>query len=485
MFLNTMPRYDILAESALEHVDRTWRHLVSNVGVDFLEPAACEVFARAGQRVEGGRVYLDPDYLLDRAGQAPSSFVLRGRNPERDVVIGAETMTVASVGGPPFVGLGADRRDSQLGDAADFIRLSQSFEQIACVGRPLEAVELPMETRHLDMLETLMSLSDKPYIGAGGWRTRAEDAIAMARIAHSSAASDGGAPIILEGINPNSPLRFDDRMLGALMAFAEAGQAVLISPWLLLGATSPVTIAAGLAQAVAESLAGIALVQEIRPGCPVVFGIFISNTDLRTGAPALGTPETMVATLAAGQVARRFGLPIRIGGDGHTTSQLPDAQAGYEAMMSVLPTFLAGGNLLIDTVGWLEAGLVASLEKFVIDVELIRMLEATFRPLEISDDTLAVGAFEEVGPGGHFFGCEHTLERFRTCFYMPLLSSRDNFDRWTRKGRPDTAQRALEIARQTLEEFEPPRLADPVADELREYTTRRRAEIVSSGEIAY
>jgi len=485
VFVNTMPRYEILGEPALEAIDRAWRRLLADIGVDFLDPAACRVFEQAGQRVEGTRVYLDPDYVLDRLARAPSSFVLRGRNPERSVSIGGDAMTVASVGGPPFVGLGAERRDSTLADAADFIRLSHSFEQIACVGRPLEAIELPMETRHLDMLETLMSSTDKPYIGAGGWRTRAEDAIAMARIVHGDAAGASGDPLILEAINPNSPLRFDDRMLGAMMAFAEAGQAVLVSPWLLLGATSPVTIAAGLAQAVAESLAGIALVEEIRPGCPVVLGVFISNADLRTGAPALGTPEAMIATLAAGQVARRFGVPIRIGGDGHTASQLPDAQSGYEALMSLLPTFLAGGNLVVDTVGWLESGLVASLEKFVIDVELLRMLEAAFRPLEVSDATLALDAFEEVGPGGHFFGCEHTMERFRTCFYLPLLSSRDNFDRWTRKGRPDTAARALEIAREALEAFEPPSLPDAVAAELREYAERRRAEIVASGEVAY
>jgi trimethylamine--corrinoid protein Co-methyltransferase len=193
----------------------------------------------------------------------------------------------------------------------------------------------------------------------------------------------------------------------------------------------------------------------------------------------------MIATLAAGQVARQFGVPIRIGGDGHTTSQLPDAQAGYEALMAMFPTFLAGGNLFIDTVGWLEGGLVASVEKFVIDVELLRMLETAFQPIEVDEDTLALSAFEEVGPGGHFLGCEHTLARFRTCFYEPLLSSRDNFDRWSRKGRPDTARRALAIARQALDDFEPPPLDAEIVDELHTYTERRVREIEESGEIAY
>jgi trimethylamine--corrinoid protein Co-methyltransferase len=458
---------------------------VSDVGVDFLDTEACEIFARAGQRVEGLRVHLDPDYVLDRLARAPSRFTLRARNREHDVVVGGDSMAVASVGGPPFVRSGDERRDATFEDAANFVRLSQSFPQIDCVGRLLEPVQLPMETRHLDMMQALITLCDKPYIGAGGWRTRAEDAIAMGEIVFGGRKQIEETPVLIEAVNPNSPLRFDDRMLGTLLAFAEARQAVLISPWLLMGAMSPVTIAAALAQATAESLAGIALVQEVSPGCPVVFGIYISNTDLRTGAPALGTPEGMVATLAAGQVARSFGVPIRIGGDGHTTSPLPDAQAGYEALMTMLPTFLAGGTLFIDTVGWLEAGLVASPEKFVIDIELLRMLETSFRPLLVDDDALAFGAFEEVGPGGHFFGCQHTLERFRTCFYEPLLSSRDNFDRWTQKGRPDTAGRARAIADEALAAFEPPPLEESLETELQAYVQRRMVEIEASGEIVY
>jgi len=485
MFVNQLPRYEILSEQALDAIDATWRRLVSEIGVDFQDDGACDIFAKAGQRVEGHRVRLDPEYVLERVAQAPETFDMQARNAARSIRVGGSNMVVASFGGPPFIRRGDKRAEPSLAESSDFVRLCQSFPEIDLVGRVLEPSELPAETRHLDLISMLISLCDKPLVGMGGWRTRSEDAIAMASIVFGGEDRIREKPAIIEAVNPNSPLRFDDRMIGTLLAFAEARQPVLISPWILMGASSPVTTAAALAQGAAESLAGIALVQEVSPGCPVVFGTYISNTDLRSGSPALGTPEAMIATLAAGQFARRFRVPIRIGGDGHTGSQLPDAQAGYEALMAMIPTFLAGGNFVVDTIGWLESGLVSSFEKFAIDIELLRMLEWTFRPLEVNEETLAFDAFEEVGPGGHFFGCQHTLDRFRTCFYEPLLSSRDNLDRWTRKGNPDTASRANDIVTSTLERFEPPPLDDSVREELDAYCERRRREIVASGEIAY
>lgn len=485
MFVNRLPRYEILSTEALNGIDRTWRRLVSDIGVMFEDHKACEIFARSGQRVDGYRVYLDPEWVLDRVARAPETFEMQARTPRHDVSIGGDSMVVASFGGPPFVRRGEERKEPSLADSSDFVRLCQSFPEVDLVGRVLEPAELPVETRHLDMLSMLISLSDKPYIGMGGWRARAEDAVAMTAIAFGGIDAIREKPAILEAVNPNSPLRFDDRMIGTLLAFAEARQPVLVSPWILMGASSPVTTAAAIAQGAAEALAGIALVEEVSPGCPVVFGTYVSNTDLRSGAPALATPEGMIATLVAGQFARRFRVPIRVGGDGHTGSQLPDAQAGYEALMTMLPTFLAGGNLVVDTVGWLENGLVSSFEKFAIDTELLRMLEWAFRPLQVDESTLAFDAYEEVGPGGHFLGCEHTLERFRTCFYEPLLSSRDNLDRWTRKGRPDTALRASAVVADALDKFEAPDLDESVREELLSYCERRRREIAESDELFY
>jgi trimethylamine--corrinoid protein Co-methyltransferase len=255
-----------------------------------------------------------------------------------------------------------------------------------------------------------------------------------------------------------------------------AGQPVVITPFLLMGAMSPVTVPSALVQQMAEGLAGIALAQTIRPGCPVVFGSFLSNTDLQSGSPSFGTPESALGILCTGQIARRFGLPWRSGG-GLTSSQTTDAQAAYEALMTMLPTFLAGANFVMHAAGWLESGLVSCYEKFIVDLEILRMLREEFTPLEIDEDSLAYGAHQEVGHGGHFLGAAHTLERFRTCFYRPLLSSTDNYERWLRRGGEDATARATHIWKQTLEAYEQPALDAGVDAELRAFVDRRRTEL--------
>ena len=283
-------------------------------------------------------------------------------------------------------------------------------------------------------------------------------------------------PAIISLINVNSPLRYDDRMLSALLEYARANQALVVTPFLLMGAMSPVSVAASLAQQVAEALAGIALVQTIRPGAPVVFGSFLSNTDMQSGSPSFGTPESAVGLLCTGQIARHYGLPFR-GGGALTASQTVDAQAAYEAAMTLWPTFLAGTNFVMHSAGWLESGLVSCYEKFVVDVEMLRMLHHVFQPLEINEETLAYGAHQEVGQGGHFLGAVHTLERFRECFYRPLLSSTENYERWKKKGGKDAASRASDVWHKTLEEYEEPALEQSLKDELKAYVDRRRTEL--------
>jgi len=265
-------------------------------------------------------------------------------------------------------------------------------------------------------------------------------------------------------------------MLDAQFEYSAANQPVVLTPFLLMGAMSPVTIPAALVQQIAEALSGIALAQLIRPGAPVIFGSFLSNIDMQSGSPTFGTPESGIGLLCTGQIARHFGLPFRTGG-GLTSSQVPDAQAGYEALMTMLPTFLAGANWVMHSAGWLEGGLVAGYEKFVVDVEILQMLQAEFTPLEIDEGSLAFDAHTEVGHGGHFLGAMHTLERFRTCFYRPMLSSSDNYERWMRGGGLDTAARATTIYQQKLEEYEPPPIDDAIRQELEEYVVRRRAEL--------
>jgi trimethylamine--corrinoid protein Co-methyltransferase len=283
-------------------------------------------------------------------------------------------------------------------------------------------------------------------------------------------------PCVISLINVNSPLRYDDRMLAALLEYARANQPTIVTPFLLMGAMSPVTVPAALAQQVAEGLAGIALVQLIRPGCPVVFGSFLSNTDMQSGSPSFGTPESAVGLLCTGQLARHFGLPWRSGG-GLTASQAVDAQAAYEALMTMLPTMLAGANYVMHAAGWLESGLVSCYEKFIVDIEILRMLEQEFTPLEVTEESLAFSAHEEVGAGGHFLGAAHTLERFRECFYRPLLSSTANYERWQRDGGKDAAARASEIYRQTLDEYEEPEMDADLRAELKAYVDRRRKEL--------
>jgi trimethylamine--corrinoid protein Co-methyltransferase len=326
------------------------------------------------------------------------------------------------------------------------------------------------------MVYALQTLSDKPYMGSVTSGPNALDTIAMSEILFGGREAIERTPASISLINVNSPLRFDDRMLAAMFEYTRANQAVVVTPFLLMGAMSPVSIPATLVQQLAEALAGIALVQMIRPGAPVVFGSFLSNTDMQSGSPSFGTPDSAIGLFCTGQLARKFGIPWRSGG-ALNAAQTVDAQAAYEALMTLMPTFLAAPNFVMHSAGWLEGGLVSCYEKFIVDIELLKMLRYEFTPLEIDEASLAFGAHEEVGAGGHFLGAAHTLERFRECFYRPLLSSTENFDKWQRNGGRDTTERAGEIWRKTLEEYEQPPIDEGIRTQLEEFVVRRRAEL--------
>jgi trimethylamine---corrinoid protein Co-methyltransferase len=477
MFVNRMPRYEILSEEAMATLDRGWRRIVSEIGVEFILPEAVEVFAAAGQKTQDATVWLDPEFVMEQVGKAPKEFDLQARNPDHSVRVGGDGMAFGSVYGPPFVRDGDVRREATMADFENFCRLSQAFPQLDSAGGTIcEPNDVPLDSRHLDMVLALQTLTDKPYMGSVTSGPNAADTIAMTELLLGGREAIERTPAVISLINVNSPLRYDDRMLAAMFEYVRAGQPVVITPFLLMGAMSPVSVPASLVQQMAEALAGIALAQLLRPGCPIVFGSFLSNTDMQSGSPSFGTPESAVGLLCTGQIARSFGLPWRSGG-GLTSSQTADAQAAYEAMMTMLPTFLAGANWVMHSAGWLESGLVSCYEKFVIDVEILRMLEEEFTPLEVDEASLAFDAHVEVGQGGHFLGAAHTLERFRECFYRPLLSSTENFERWKRLGARDAAARAGEIWRATLDEYEQPPLDDGVRAELEAYVTRRRAEL--------
>jgi trimethylamine--corrinoid protein Co-methyltransferase len=477
-FVNHMPRYEILSEEALDVLDRGWRRLVTEIGIEFLLPEAVELLRQAGQKVETDTlVKLDPEFILEQVAKAPREFDVQARNPEHTVHIGGEHMVFASVYGSPFVREGDVRRDATMADFENFVKLSQAFPQLdSAGGTVVEPNDRPLDSRHLDMVFALQTLSDKPYMGSVISGPNAVDTIRMGEILFGSREAIEQTPCSISLVNCNSPLRWDDRMLSAMLEYNRANQAVILTPFLLMGAMSPVSIPATLAQQLAEALSGIALTQLVRPGCPVVFGSFLSNTDMQSGSPSFGTPESAIGLFCTGQIARKYGLPFRSGG-ALNASQTVDAQAGYEALMTMLPTFLAGANFVMHAAGWLEGGLVSCYEKFIMDIELLRMLEHEFQPLEVDVESLAFGAHEEVGPGGHFLGAMHTLERFRECFYRPLLSSTENFDRWQRNGGQDAAARAAKIWRETLERYEPPPIDEGVRTQLEEFVSRRRAEL--------
>jgi trimethylamine--corrinoid protein Co-methyltransferase len=477
MFRNTMPRYEILSPDAMQTLDRGWRRIVSEIGIEFILPEAVEIFRAAGCRTEDAIVYLDPEFVLEQVAKAPHEFELTARNPEQSVHLGGDSMAFGAVYGPPFVRAGDERREATMADFENFVRLSQSFDQLDTPGGTIcEPNDRPLDSRHLDMVYALQTLSDKVHMGSVTSGANAEDTIRMCEIVHGGREAIERSPVVISLINVNSPLRYDDRMLAAMLEYVRAGQPVVITPFLLMGAMSPVTVPAALVQQMAEALAGIALTQIVRPGCPVVFGSFLSNTDLQSGSPSFGTPESALGLLCTGQIARYFGLPWRSGG-GLTSSQTVDAQASYEALMTMLPTFLAGANFVMHAAGWLESGLVSCYEKFIVDIEILRMLQEEFTPLEVDEASLAYGAHQEVGHGGHFLGAEHTLERFRTCFYRPLLSSTDNFERWKKRGGLDATARASEIWRSTLDAYQAPPLDDAVREQLKEYVDRRRIEL--------
>jgi trimethylamine--corrinoid protein Co-methyltransferase len=455
LFVNAMPRYEILSEDAMAVLDKGWRRIVSELGIEFLLPEAVELLRAAGQTVEDeNRVRFDPDFILEQVAKAPKEFELQARNPEQSAHIGGDHMVFAPVYGCPFIREGDVRRDAKMADFENLVRLAQAFGELDSPGGTIcEPEDRPLDSRHLDMVYALQTLSDKPYMGSVTSGPNAADTIRMGEILFGGREAIERAPVSISLINVNSPLRYDDRMLGAMFEYVKANQAVVITPFLLMGAMSPVSLPATLVQQMAEAFAGIALAQLIRPGSPVVFGSFLSNTDMQSGSPSFGTPESGIGVLCTGQIARRYGLPWR-GGGALNASQTVDAQAAYESLMTLLPTFLAGANFVMHSAGWLEV-----------------------TPLEIDEASLAFDAHLEVGAGGHFLGAVHTLERFRECFYRPLLSSTENFDRWTKKGARDTTARAGELWRSTLETYEQPPLDDGVRAELEEFVVRRRAEL--------
>jgi trimethylamine--corrinoid protein Co-methyltransferase len=478
MFVNEMPRFEVLSAEALATLEGGWERLATEVGLRFDHPRALDLFRAAGQTVEEDLVRFDPGFLRAQAAQAPAQFQLKARNPERDLTIGGSTMVFGPANGPPFVRVDGERREGTMADLERLLKMVQVTDSLDTPGRNiLEPNDIPLDVRHLLRALAATRLTDRVWSGEPSSDTAARDCIRMAEILHGGRESIERDPVLFANINVNSPLHFDSRMLEGLLAYAEAGQAIIVTPFLLMGAMAPVSVPAALVQQTAEALAGIALVQLVRPGTPCIMGSFLSTTDMKSGSPAFGGPESAMGLCASGQIARRLNLPWRSGGGTLTASQIVDFQAGYEAFNTLSAAFLAGANVCWQSAGWLEGGLVTSFEKFAADCELLDLLRYQFTPLDIDEASLAYDAHVEVGHGGHFFGAMHTLERFRDCFWRPTVASTENFERWTRNGSQDHSQRSDARWKALLESYERPPLDDAVEAELLEFVERRAAEL--------
>ncbi len=471
---------EVLGEDQVEAIHDASMHILEDLGIEVMSDEALDLLAAAGAEVEraDNMVRFDRALIAELIGKAPSEVTLTPRNPERRVTLGGNNVNFALVSGPPNVhDAERGRRVGNYSDYCDLLRLAQSLNIIHTIGnQPVAPVELPAETRHLDCYLANVTYTDRVFGCTSIGAERALDGIDIAAISRGLTREDLiDSPAVITNININSPRRLDGPMADGLMAMARCGQVVVVTPFTLMGAMTPVTLPAALAQQNAEALAGIALTQIVRPGAPVVYGAFTSNVDMKSGAPAFGTPENTKATLAGGQFARRYGLPYR--SSNASASNLVDAQAAYESQMSIWAAVMGHANMVYHAAGWMEGGLTASYEKIILDAEMLQMMSEVLSPIEVNDDTLGLEAIREVGPGGHFFGAAHTLERYETAFYQPMLADWRNFETWEEAGARTATQRATAIWKSLLESYEQPPLDPGVAEALEAFVAKRKEEI--------
>jgi trimethylamine--corrinoid protein Co-methyltransferase len=469
-----------LTSDDLDRVHAQAMRILSDVGTDVVDDAMCARLSAAGQTIDGTRVRWDPDFVMDQLALTPASFELAGRNLDRRVALGGGSLAHSPTGGAPFAhDRDRGRRDGTIADHVELVKLAHASDALPVLqSGTTEAQDLDYTTRHLEMDYSILRWSDRPFIIYGTSGPKARDGLSLAAIAAGGVDALRERPMAVGIVNPNSPLVWDGLMVETLVACAEFGQPVAITPFLLAGASAPVTLAAGLSLLIAETLAGVAMAQLVRPGAPCILGCFFNGVDMRSGGPSLGLPESVLTTLAGAQIARRYGLPLR-GGGGLCSGIALDAQAATESAMSLWATYLAGCDLVVHSAGWLEGGLVASYEKFAIDIEVIRMFERLRSGLAVDDESLAFDTIAEVGPGGLFLAHEHTLARFRTDVFMSPLFRSQAYPTWVKLGSPEADEIATGEWRKLLDSYVDPGIPDDLDAELREYVDRRTVEIES------
>ncbi|WP_028092175.1 trimethylamine methyltransferase family protein [Pseudodonghicola xiamenensis] len=473
-----IPNFEILSEEALEIIETNAETVLAEIGVNFVNnPGALALWREAGAEVEGERVRIPRGLARQLCQTAPESFTQHARNPEKNVVIGGKSLVCAPVYGPPFVRDAAGgRRYATMEDFRNFVKLGYMSKYLHHSGGTVcEPTDVPVNKRHLDMLLAHMTLSDKPFMGSVTEPSRAQDSVEMCEILFGKDFVQQNT-VMTSLININSPMTFDDVMMGALEIYAKNNQACIVSPFIVGGAMAPVSVAGTLTQVLAEVLAGIAYSQLVRPGAPVIFGAFVTSIDMNSGAPTFGTPEASQILYGAGQLARRMKLPFRSGG-GLCASKLPDAQAAYETANTLNAALLGGVNFMLHACGWLEGGLVSSYEKFVMDADQLGVLHKMAAGVSVDENAQAMGAIAEVGPGGHYLGCAHTQANFKEAFWRSDLLDYKPFETWEEEGARDTQALASARVAHLLNSYQQPALDPEIAAALNAYVAAKKASM--------
>jgi trimethylamine--corrinoid protein Co-methyltransferase len=464
----------IVSDDQLEAIHRASLQVLSEIGMDFMLPEARDLLKKAGASIDGERVRFDPEMVEGLVAHAPAQFTLHGTRSGYEIEIGGPNIAFGTVGSPPNShDMENGRRTGNREDFRKFLKLAEYFNAINFIaGYPVEPIDLHPSIRHLEALRDVVNISGKPFVAYSLGVERIRDGIEIARLARGiSAEQMEREASLLTIVNTNSPLKLDNNMLIGMMEMSSRNQPVCVTPFTLAGAMAPVTVAGAVVQQNAEALAGLAFCQLVRKGAPVVYGGFTSNVDMKSGAPAFGTPEYMKSTIIGGQLARRYGIPFRTSNT--NAANTVDAQAAYESVFSLWALTMGGGNYIMHGAGWMEGGLVASFEKFVLDVDLIQMVNEFLQPVEVTQDSLGLDAIREVGPGGHFFGAQHTLARYANAFYAPLISDWRNNQQWQAAGKPEAWQRANAVYKQALEDYQPPHMEPAIREALDDFVDRR------------
>lgn len=468
-----------LDADGVEAIHRGAMKVLRDIGIEFLNPTAVDYLREAGCIINGTNVRMDEDFVMEMLARAPETFTITPRNPEREVIMGGKHMLFVNVSSPPSSwDLERGKRSGDFETFKDFMRLTQYFNCIHIAGGyPVEPIDIHPSVRHLDCLYEKLTLTDKVVHAYSLGAERVEDVMEMVRIAGGLTEEEFQAkPRMYTNINSVSPLKHDYPMLDGAMRLAKRGQPVVITPFTLAGAMAPVTMAGAVTLSLAEALAAVALLQYIAPGCPVAIGTFTSNVDMKSGAPAFGTPEYMRATQMTGQLVRKYKLPLR--SSGVCAANVPDGQSMWETSNSLWAAVQSRTNMVYHAAGWLEGGLIASPEKFIMDCEVLQMIQRYFEQATFAttEDDIAIEAIRDVGPSGHYFGTPHTQSRYSTAFYAPFISDWRNYEAWQLDGAVWTVERAHKMYKAIMAEFVPPPMNGDHQEELRRFVARRKQE---------